>query len=332
MPDTAWARQRSKIIQKALSERKDERLRKEIKAIIERRSAPLDYKPLHERMISHEAWDYVIGIGLKPWQVFAHEDVLKELNEASMYYRGIALLSKKEIQKLASNVDNLENSSEVIRKGKITKSLSEKIQKVTRVYNCVISAMIMDSTDWSMENGYRNIIATMSISLDGTIRNKIGKMAEDKVRKIIMEFAQHKRWLLGSPESQDWISLFGGFRMKFGSEPDVEFQEQIGNLKKTVATIEIKGGTDPAGALERLGAMKKSFDETSEKSVNFLILGVSTESMDKRLEDTPIKKFILSELDRPSECARFLDELFHHAVRISKTRIAKEDLPPTYLA
>ena len=41
------------------------------------------------------------------------------------------------------------------------------------------------------------------------------------------------------------------------SEPDIPLINTDGS---TIAVIEIKGGTDPAGALEQYGATKKSFE------------------------------------------------------------------------
>jgi hypothetical protein len=51
--------------------------------------------------------------------------------------------------------------------------------------------------------------------------------------------------------------------------------------------IEIKGGTDPAGALERLGAIKKSFDyarKENKKVETILVVSCITEEMNKRLK------------------------------------------------
>ena len=123
-----------------------------------------------------------------------------------------------------------------------------------------------NSSGWTLENGYRNIIATMGISLDGMYRNRIGRMAEELIKAI---------------------------NMVFGSEPDIKFERDT----RLLATIEIKGGTDPAGALERLGAMMKSFKETPPGCVNFLVAGIVTDKMQFRLEQIGVvKTFLLHEL------------------------------------
>ena len=69
--------------------------------------------------------------------------------------------------------------------------------------------------------------------------------------------------------------------MHYGSEPDIKFIKG----EQTIATIEIKGSLDPAGALERLGAMTKSFMETPPGCKNFLVAGIITPEMQTRLNE-----------------------------------------------
>ena len=83
--------------------------------------------------------------------------------------------------------------------------------------------------------------------------------------------------------------------------------------------IEIKGGKDPAGALERLGAVKKTFDEAPVDCKNFLVAGVVTTTMRERLEEMRIEDDfdIESLLHDDRAWARFLNEVFHHALRLT---------------
>lgn len=60
----------------------------------------------------------------------------------------------------------------------------------------------------------------------------------------------------------------------FSSEPDISL---LNNQGTTIGVIEVKGGADPAGALERYGAAKKSFEESlcsSLQSKPFLLQAV----------------------------------------------------------
>ncbi len=109
--------------------------------------------------------------------------------------------------------------------------------------------------------------------------------------------------------------------MGFSSEPDIAFRRD--NVLE--ATIEIKGGIDPAGALERLGAAEKSAQaaiEVNPRCKNFLIAGVITPEMRRRLNQSRNrlfeKDFLLVELlSSESLQAEFFDEIFNHTLRIT---------------
>ena len=103
--------------------------------------------------------------------------------------------------------------------------------------------------------------------------------------------------------------------MLYGSEPDVAFVKDGG----VVATIEIKGGKDPAGALERLGAVQKSLAETPPGCTNVLVAGVVTDEMQTRLDQMGVTKVFLPEelaADGPGWDG-FIRELFHHTIGIA---------------
>lgn len=103
--------------------------------------------------------------------------------------------------------------------------------------------------------------------------------------------------------------------MRYGSEPDIDFVRS----NRLIATIEIKGGRDPAGALERLGAMKKSFAETPTDCVNFLVAGVITPEMKTRLDAMgKVKVYLLDEIAKDGErWDDFINEVFHYTIRLT---------------
>ena len=111
--------------------------------------------------------------------------------------------------------------------------------------------------------------------------------------------------------------------MRYGSEPDIQFQLTANNEASLMATIEIKGGKDAAGALERLGAVQKSFEETPPNCANFLIAGIITPEMAQRLDTIGVaRRYLLDDLIRDGEpWVNFLNEVFHHTVRITPSVI-----------
>ena len=145
-------------------------------------------------------------------------------------------------------------------------------------------------------------------------RNEIGDIAEALIKSRILTWLKDRG--LNAPEDPPdrKYQLPNDTLMQFSSEPDISFARD-GTL---VATIEIKGGTDPAGALERLGSMTKSFEETPRGCINILVAGVITREMRVRLDDIGlVKVYLLDELAKDGErWDHFTNEVFHHAVRV----------------
>ena len=103
------------------------------------------------------------------------------VNDNVQYHRGLALLPQKRVADIAVPVSSWEDGS---RKSPITDVQSSR---VARLYNAVTSSIIEGTTNWTLENGYRNIIANMSIGLDGTFRNIIGRDAENLMKARITD-------------------------------------------------------------------------------------------------------------------------------------------------
>ncbi len=187
----------------------------------------------------------------------------------------------------------------------------------------MISSIIEGATNWTLENGYRNIIATMGIGLDGTFRNIIGQDAEELIKTRIVNWLEGRRLIVNRRTDSTEFTLPHGYSMRYGSEPDILFRHCDKGMERTVATIEIKGGKDPAGALERLGAMQKSFEATPQNCVNILVAGVITQEMDSRLKSMGVEKvFLLDDLAHDGGgWIEFLNEVFHYTIRITEARI-----------
>ena len=285
--------------------------------------------PIEDHLISHGAWEHVRHLNLNPVSVFCPSDMLVEEPFVSLYYRGISGLSLKEVQIQARSVVSWEVEPEVRRrKPRVTAAAAAQ---VAGLYNSVISSIIENTTDWTLENGYRNMIASLGITFDGSMRNTIGRIPEQRIRRLLLQHA-FERGLLRSPTYRDVdelpseppnekYSLTDNVVMAFSSEPDVAFRRG----DSLEATIEIKGGIDPAGALERLGGAQKSADAALAQNAhckNFLIAGVITPRMRERLDQRRLfeKDFLLVELlydeVRRSE---FFDEIFNHTLRLTTT-------------
>jgi len=94
-------------------------------------------------------------------------------------------------------------------------------------------------------------------------------------------------------EQIDNIRDYRGFQLTnqtsllFSSEPDISL---IGRDGGTLGVIEVKGGADPAGTLERYGAAKKSFEDTLRESPNakmVLVVSCISAEVNSRIQNDP---------------------------------------------
>ena len=307
------AQLRSTLMSERIRQRTDIHLRR----LIVNSKEDFDFSPLDDLIISQQAWDHVCQSGIDPKLVFAHPALLREYPQVSQYYRGISLLPQKRVSDIAVPVSSWEDGT---RKTPITESQSKS---VARLYNAVISSIIEGTTNWTLENGYRNIIANMGIGLDGTFRNIIGRDAESLVKTRIRNWLDGRGLILEQNSDASEFLLPNGYSMRYGSEPDILFRHGTSGGIQEAATIEIKGGKDPAGALERLGAMQKSFEATPPNCVNILVAGVVTPEMRARLDQMGVVKvFLLDDLSHDGDSwTGFLNEVFHYTIRITDTTI-----------
>ncbi len=311
------ALKRSAMMAQRIQQRTDLALRQTIEEFADE----LCFIPLEQFMISYKAWDHIASQGIEPRLVFAHPSLLLQHPSTSQYYRGIALLPRKRVAEIAGPVDSWENESRTPKTGYV------RLIRVAQLYNAVISSIIEGSAQWTLENGYRNIIANMGIGLDGTFRNVIGQDAEQLVKIRIRDWLIGRQFVIRRNAEQTQFDLPYGYRMRYGSEPDIEFSQVKDGQSTIVATIEIKGGKDPAGALERLGAIQKSFEATPSGCVNMLIAGVITSEMQERLDNMGLQKiFLLDDVMSGGErWIEFLNEVFHYTVRITDALITAAD-------
>jgi len=102
------------------------------------------------------------------------------------------------------------------------------------------------------------------------------------------------------------------YQVIFGSEPDISIRDPQGILH---ATIEVKYGLDEAGALERYGAAKKSFERAARENprvTNIYLAACITPEVKRRIDADRLvnKVFDLAEiLGDSNKRAEFLEYL-----------------------
>lgn len=208
---------RSRTLSERIRQRTDLRHRN----TIEEFSGNLSFEQYEDLGISSGALNCVADGRIDLKLVFAHPDLLRIHPEVSQYYRGIALLPQKQVQSLACNVSKWEDGS--YRR----QPTPEQCTAVARLYNAVVSSVIEGTSNWTLENGYRNILATMGISLDGFMRNKIGQDAESLIKTRIVNWLaanglteKPAYGLVDMERDASAFTLPSGTVMRFSSEPD----------------------------------------------------------------------------------------------------------------
>lgn len=266
-------------------------------------------------------------------QVFCHPRLIREHSTLLAYYRNIAALSQKAVSYLVGiNVKKLETDEE--NKYPLTE---DKALTLSRLFNEHIS-LIIDSSIESLteEELYGILLASTGAQIDGSWRNAIGEEAEKVVQRLLIKEAKEQNLLaafiprmgtrielynsdrleeqLGNIEGYRGVMLANHTSILFSSEPDISL---LSNQGTTVGVIEVKGGVDPAGALERYGAAKKSFESAIRRNSEVRTILVSscitTEVHTRIQNDSTISAYfnlteILTENSRQYE--HFIQEVF----------------------
>lgn len=304
------------------------KLFKEVTTIAEQHKAAYSWDQMNEWGIDEDAWEALIRTKLEPLMVFVHPNMLKVNPALLKYYRTVSLMPQKGLSTLSGfgNIKGVEENSKDIPE--------TKLLKVVKTLNETISALIKLDEDIDKEKVKGMMFSTAGASIDGSWRNKIGEQGERVVRSLILRgllnnnevtgfvlkngtssIIEHSVWGKEDPVSHiteiNSITSKTGCIVVFSSEPDVAISDSKGN---TLGAIEIKAGLDPAGALERLGAMMKSFENTLAvypKATTILVASCITPEVEQRLSHSSAvkKRFILTDVvsNKNGEGDKFLN-------------------------
>ncbi len=266
-------------------------------------------------------------------QVFCHPKILREHPRLLAYYRHIAALPQKAVGYLASiDVKKFETDTE--NRHSLTQNQAFAL---ARLFNEHVSLIVDSSIQSLSKDDLHGILLTSTgAQIDGSWRNAIGEEAEKVVQRLLIKEAKERNLLaaliprmgigvepydptrieeqLGNIERYRGIMLTNKTSILFSSDPDISLLDAQG---ATVAVMEVKGGADPAGALERYGAAKKSFEEAKRNvpGVTTILVAscITTEVHIRIRQDLTISSYynlteILSE--DSSYVTKFMHEIF----------------------
>ena len=273
----------------------------------------LDWTQPQNLGISDAAWRRVESDGVVQTLVFCHPEVIRQTPALITYYRCLALLPQKGLQRLAGY------STKALEEGKASNLSRSRAQGISSVLNSLISLLIDSDPNWTLENARVAALLNLGTQINGSWRNEIGSEGSRRVKELLVGSFIESRlvenvigpdgsnvpYSEAAPSSENirGLDTVNGYTIRFGSEPDVSIRDGQGRL---ISTIEIKYGLDPAGALERYGAAMKSFEAAvSENSrvVNVYLASSITPEVRRRIDDDRLvnQDFNLIELLANSE-------------------------------
>ncbi len=248
--------------------------------------------------IDEQAWEAIKRTKINPLLVFAHPNILKIYPAMLKYYRSVAMLPQKGLSAISgfSGIRAVENEKKGIPE--------KKLGQVLCALNEVMSTLIKLVSALDEEKIKGMMFATAGTTIDGSWRNQIGSEGERVIRSLILRKLLDNKEVTAfvlkngsSKSTEEWdnedpvkhineiksFTNINGTVVIFGSEPDIEFRNSEG---KVLGGVEIKAGLDPAGALERLGAMFKSFENMLQQypaAATILIASCITDEVGQRL-------------------------------------------------
>ncbi|MEM3554919.1 MAG: XcyI family restriction endonuclease [Candidatus Micrarchaeaceae archaeon] len=204
--------------------------------------------------ISQSAWNKVIHRGIKPVTVFAHPEVLVKIPGSTGYYRMLSMVSQKSMARVGLGVNAYETGTLVPDQ--------PVAEQIARHLNQIISRLIEFDEEVSAREFdlWRGMAA--GTQAQGSWQNAKGEQVEVLVKGLVQRRLRERGRVAKESVDGGQMELSDGRVVTFGDEPDIAFRKG-GQIR---AAVEVKGGIDPAGVLERVGAALKSLNRVREEN------------------------------------------------------------------
>lgn len=224
--------------------------------------------------ISEQAWNKVIHRGIKPVVVFAHPFVLQTVQGSAGYYRMLAMVSQKSMKRVGISLDSYEAGKPIPNEA-MAIIIAQHLNRIVSVLVEVDEAI--DAREFDLWRGM-----AAGSQAQGSWQNNKGASAEVAIREIILRRLQEREIISGEEASTTKIDLGNGRVLVFADEPDIAiYQNDVPQV-----AVEVKGGIDPAGVLERIGAALKSLQRTRQENPNSVtVLILQDVSMTERAKE-----------------------------------------------
>lgn len=212
--------------------------------------------------ISDKAWNKVIHRGIKPIIVFAHPDVLTTIPRSTGYYRMLAMVSQKSMNQVGLSTIRYEAGQ--LPKFELAEIIAQHLNKI--ISGLVEADEKINAREFDLWRGM-----AAGSQAQGSWQNTKGRKLEIVIQGIVRRRLRESGLAADDIDDKPRITLNDRRTVIFADEPDIGVYQN----DKIVAAVEVKGGIDKAGVLERVGAAIKSLSRAKEEnpdSVTILIL------------------------------------------------------------
>lgn len=227
--------------------------------------------------ISEKAWNRAIHSGIAPVRVFAHPVVVQNIPRSVSYYRMLAMVSQKSMKRLQIDTEPYELGLKLPD--------NETARKIAYHLNTIITQLI--ESEAKIEPREFDIWRGMAAGTQaqGAWQNQKGSEYEVIVKQLLI--SRFEQMGIVKKHESDCIVFQNGCKICFGSDPDI----RLLHGHELLLAVEVKGGIDPAGAHERLGAALKTLQSCKEQfpecaTVLLIRRGTFTQGLEKRLSES----------------------------------------------
>lgn len=282
----------------------------------------LDWSERAAWSIEEQAWERITGHGVTPALVFCYPTLLEQEPALGTYYRSLALLPQKGLARLSG----ISPSFEERPNARLTRQRALGFARVVNTFNCQLA---LDDPDWNCEEARCAALLNLGSQINGSWRDQIGIEGTRRVKRLVLALLRERAAIAqirgaggrvvpaeeATGENVREILLTNGYRVVFGSEPDIGVYD---DKDVPMVTVEVKAGLDPAGALERYGAATKSFRHAADANArvhNILLASCVTAEMRRRMNSERLVSAdfnLTAVLERADARELFLHHLARH--------------------
>jgi|SRR5579859_4063027 len=215
---------------------------------------------LSELSIAQDAWDKVIHRGIKPVLVFAHPEVLTSIARSTSYYRMLSMVSQKSMKRIRLNTEPYEDGAKPPAPV-VALAIAQRLNEV--ISRLIVEDEKVDAREFDLWRGM-----AAGTQAQGSWQNEKGDSAELVVKGIV-QLRLRERNQIAEEHNDEVYVLTDGRTIAFSDEPDIAIYSKASdaNAEETIlAAVEVKGGIDVAGVLERVGAAIKSLHRAKQSN------------------------------------------------------------------